>query len=169
MKELSIEQLSENVFSLIGKEWMLVTAGTPEKYNMMTASWGGLGWLWNKPVAFVFIRPERHTFNYIENGDNMTLSFMGADPGMRKLYGLLGSKSGRDINKMDIPGLTPIPAANGGVIYEESRLTIECKKLFITDMKEENFLDKDLVKFYGEHGGMHRVYIVEIEKVLVKE
>ncbi|MBQ5373195.1 MAG: flavin reductase family protein, partial [Bacteroidaceae bacterium] len=49
----------EDVFHLIGKEWMLITAGNIKHFNTMTASWGGLGWLWNKPVAFIFVRPER--------------------------------------------------------------------------------------------------------------
>ena len=62
MKKLEVKDLKENFFEAIGKEWMLVTAGTKEKFNTMTASWGGIGWLWNKPVAFVFIRPERYTY-----------------------------------------------------------------------------------------------------------
>ena len=69
----------ENAFDLIGKEWMLVTAGTPDKYNTMTASWGGIGWLWNKPVAFIFIRPERFTHDFIEANDRLTLSFYGEE------------------------------------------------------------------------------------------
>ena len=66
MKEIKATELTDNLFQTIGKEWMLVTAGTPEKFNTMTASWGGTGWLWNKPVAFVFIRPERYTYEFIE-------------------------------------------------------------------------------------------------------
>ena len=67
MKKTELKTLaSENAFDLIGKEWMLVTAGNKEKFNTMTASWGGIGWLWNKPVAFVFIRPERYTHDFIE-------------------------------------------------------------------------------------------------------
>lgn len=53
---------------------MLVCAGNKDNYNMMTASWGCLGWLWNKPVAVVFIRPERHTHQLIEENEMMTLS-----------------------------------------------------------------------------------------------
>ncbi|MCF0191953.1 MAG: flavin reductase [Prevotella sp.] len=169
MKELKIEEFGENVFSLIGKEWMLVTAGTIDSYNMMTASWGGIGWLWNKPVAFVFIRPERHTYGFTENAEKMTLSFLGDDEKMRKLYGLLGSKSGRDINKMQVEGLTPVAADCGSVRYEEARLTLECRKLFVTDMKDSCFVDKSLLDWYGAKGGMHRVYVVEIEKILAKE
>lgn len=169
MKELSIEELNENVFSLISKEWMLVTAGTPDNYNMMTSSWGGIGCLWNKPVAFIFIRPERHTFGFIENNDSLTLSFLGNDKSMRKIYALLGSKSGRDIDKMNVEGLTPVAADNGSVRYAESRLTLECKKLFKADMKEEDFVNKNLLQWYGENGGFHRVYVVEIEKILLAE
>ena len=69
MKKLEVKDLKENFFEAIGKEWMLVTAGTKEKFNTMTASWGGIGWLWNKPVAFVFVRPERYTYEFIEKSD----------------------------------------------------------------------------------------------------
>lgn len=61
MKKLEVKDLKENFFEAIGKEWMLVTAGTKEKFNTMTASWGGIGWLWNKPVAFVFY-PSRTVY-----------------------------------------------------------------------------------------------------------
>ena len=73
MKKLEVKDLKENFFEAIGKEWMLVTAGTKEKFNTMTASWGGIGWLWNKPVAFVFVRPERYTYEFIEKSDYLTL------------------------------------------------------------------------------------------------
>ena len=73
MKKLEVKDLKENFFEAIGKEWMLVTAGTKEKFNTMTASWGGIGWLWNKPVAFVFIRPERYTYEFVEKNDHLTL------------------------------------------------------------------------------------------------
>lgn len=75
MKKVEVKELSENFFEAIGKEWMLVTAGNKEAFNTMTASWGGIGWLWNKPVAFVFVRPERYTYEFIEKGDFLTLSF----------------------------------------------------------------------------------------------
>ena len=55
------KELDQNVFSMIGEQWMLVTAGTAERCNTMTASWGGLGVLWGKPVATVYIRPQRYT------------------------------------------------------------------------------------------------------------
>ena len=76
MKKTELKTLAnENAFDLIGKEWMLVTAGNKEKLNTMTASWGGIGWLWNRPVAFVFIRPDRYTHDFIECESRLTLSF----------------------------------------------------------------------------------------------
>lgn len=77
MKEINVSELKDNMFDAISKEWMLVTAGTQEKFNMMTASWGGTGVLWAKPVAFIFIRPERYTYQFIEEGETLTLSFPG--------------------------------------------------------------------------------------------
>ena len=78
MEQKTIDLLNnEDIFNLIGKQWMLVTAGNQERFNTMTASWGGIGWLWNKPVAFVFVRPERYTHEFIEANERFTLSFYG--------------------------------------------------------------------------------------------
>ena len=76
-QEIDPKTLDANVFKLIGEQWMLVTAGKQDQFNMMTASWGGLGFLWNRPVAFVFIRPQRYTFEFIERNEGFTLSFYG--------------------------------------------------------------------------------------------
>ena len=98
MEKINVKELNDNVFETIGKEWMLVCAGNKEKFNMMTASWGCLGWLWNKPVAVVFIRPERFTHGIIEENEFMTLSFLGNSEEARKIYNFCGSKSGRDLD-----------------------------------------------------------------------
>ena len=79
MKEINVSQLADNMIEAIGKEWMLVTAGSQEKFNTMTASWGGTGVLWGKTVAFIFIRPERYTYEFIRECDTLTLSFLGEE------------------------------------------------------------------------------------------
>ena len=143
MKEVTIEAIAqENAFELIGKEWMLVTGGTKDNFNMMTASWGGIGWLWNKPVAFIFIRPERYTYPLIEKNDHLTLSFLGHDEAMRKVYNFCGSKSGRDFDKVKETGLTPIETEHGAITYEEARLTIEGRKMFRSEFTPEDFSTK---------------------------
>lgn len=159
----------ENAFDLIGKEWMLVTAGTPDKYNTMTASWGGIGWLWNKPVAFIFIRPERFTHDFIEANDRLTLSFYGE--AYRKALQICGSKSGRDINKTEATGLTPVILENGAITFGEARMTLDCRKLFKSPMKSDSFIDKSLLeRWYNDRpgGGLHDIYIVEIENIYTK-
>ena len=88
MKNIDPRELTDNFFEAVGKEWMLVTAGTKEKFNMMTASWGCIGWLWNKPVAVAFIRPERFTHSIIEQQERLTLSFLGDSQEMRKAYSI---------------------------------------------------------------------------------
>ena len=165
MKKTNYEVLgTEEIIDLIGKKWMLVTAGTREKYNMMTASWGGIGWLWNKPVAFIFIRPERYTHELIEAGGRITLSFYAEEH--RKALQVCGTKSGRDTDKTQAAGLSPIALDSGAVSFAQARLTLDCHKLFKTSMHEAVFIDKELLeKWYGSHGGLHDVYVVEIDEV----
>ena len=165
MKKLEVKDLKENFFEAIGKEWMLVTAGTKEKFNTMTASWGGIGWLWNKPVAFVFVRPERYTYEFIEKSDYLTLSFLGE--ANKKIHAVCGSKSGRDTDKVKATGLKPIFTEQGNVLFEQARLSLEGRKLYAANIKPECFLDKEsLEKWYDDaHGGFHKMYIVEIENI----
>lgn len=168
MKKISVSELEDNMFDAIGKEWMLVTAGTPEKFNMMTASWGGTGILWGKPVAFIFIRPERYTYEFIEKGDTLTLSFLGE--AHRDIHKICGSQSGRDIDKVAASGLKPYVTENGNIAYEQARLILECKKLYADFIDADNFVDKLLIsRWYEEgHGGFHKMYILEIQNVLVE-
>lgn len=163
--KLEASDLPDNVIQLIGKEWMLVTAGDESSFNTMTASWGGIGWLWNKPVAFVFVRPERYTYEFIEKSDYLTLSFLGE--ANKKIHAVCGSKSGRDTDKVKATGLKPIFTEQGNVLFEQARLSLECKKLYTDTIKPECFLDKEsLEKWYDDaHGGFHKMYIVEIENI----
>ena len=115
-------------FSMIGEQWMLVTAGTAERCNTMTASWGGLGVLWGKPVATVYIRPQRYTLEFVEREDCFTLSFFGEE--YRKALALCGSKSGRDVDKVKECGFTVAGAACGAPYFEEAGLVLVCKKAY---------------------------------------
>lgn len=167
MQKSDVKDLSENFFETISKEWMLITAGNSEKFNTMTASWGGIGFLWNKPVAFIFVRPERYTFGFIEKNELLTLSFLGAEN--RNIYNICGTKSGRDTDKVKESGLKPITTPEGQITFEQARLTLECRKLYKQTLKPDSFLDKKpLEKWYNEQGGLHEMYIVEIVNVWKK-
>jgi flavin reductase (DIM6/NTAB) family NADH-FMN oxidoreductase RutF len=172
MRQTDINVLmKEDVWRLIGQEWMLITAGNIDDFNTMTASWGGVGWLWNKPVAFLFIRPERHTHGFVENNDSLTLSFLPEQ--YREALRLCGTLSGRDCNKVEKAGLTPLKLNSvSHVSFEESRLCLVCKKLFKIPMTEEAFIDKDvLARWYNSNpgGSLHDIYVVEILEAWNKE
>ena len=92
-KEVKIEDLSFNPFNKIGKQWMLLSAGTEENCNTMTASWGGLGIMWGKQAATVYIRPQRYTKEFVDNSELFTISFLAED--YRKALNFCGSFSGR--------------------------------------------------------------------------
>lgn len=170
MKKQDISLLGkEDAFQLIGKEWMLITAGDSTSYNTMTASWGGLGWLWNKPVAFIFVRPERYTHDFIEKNDRLSLSFFSED--YKPALQICGTKSGRDGDKVREAGLSPKSLESGVMTFDEARMVLDCKKLFKTEMTDSAFIDKELLaRWYNEKpgGGLHTIYVVEIESVYAK-
>ncbi len=153
-------EINLNPISLIGDRWMLVTAGNAEKFNTMTASWGGLGFLWNKPVAFVFIRPQRYTFEFTEAHEAMTLSFF--DTKYRSALTLCGSHSGRDIDKVAQSGLTPWVSPSGNVAFEEAERVLECSKLYAQRLDPAAFLDKSQPGQWYKAGDFHQLYITEI-------
>lgn len=167
MKQTDLSRLAkEDIISIIGKEWMLITAGDFQHFNTMTASWGGVGFLWGKPVAFVFIRPERYTHDFVEQNDRLTLTFF--DEADKDILNFCGTKSGRDYDKVKETGLRPVATPGGNVSFEQARLTIEGRKLYKTRLTADGFIDKAaLERWYHDKpgGGLHDVYVVEIENV----
>ena len=162
-KEIHPEQI-DRILTRIGKEWMLISAADGEKSNTMTASWGCMGVLWNKPVAICFIRPQRYTCEFTEKSDRLSLAFF--DGGYRDALTVCGRTSGRDGDKFVRAGLTE--AYEDGVPYPaEASLVLLCKKLYADDLKKSCFLDPALLSNYAADD-FHRVYICEIERVLCK-
>ena len=162
MKEITFKELNENMISRIGSDWMLITSGDEKSFNMMTASWGGVGVLWNRPVVFAFIRPERYTREFIDARNEFTITFLG--PEHRKAHSICGSKSGREIDKVAATGLTPFFTEAGNPVFEEARLTLECKVVYKSEIEEAKFLDPTVFpRWYDEkNGNAHIVYIAEI-------
>ena len=139
MKKIDIKDLQGNAVSMFDDKWCLITAGTKESYNTMTASWGAMGELWNKDVCFIFIRPQRYTLEFTEREDYFTLSFFGGE--YKKALAFCGRNSGRDCDKAKETGLTPMEI-DGSMSFEESETVIVCKKLFYQDIDPEGFVDK---------------------------
>ena len=163
--EIDPLKLNDNVFNLIANDWYLLTAGTMNDFNTMTASWGGLGELWNKKVSFVFVRPQRHTWQFTEKNGLYTMSFF--DEKHREALKYCGSHSGRDVDKMKETGLTPFQSVAGATAFSEARLILVCRKLYHQDLQPDRFLEDWIDSLYPEKG-YHRMYIGEIEKVLTR-
>ncbi len=163
-KEINIRELKDNFVKMINDDWALLTAGTIADFNTMTISWGGIGELWNKDVCFIFVRPQRYTYEFLEKNDYFSLSFFAGE--YKKELGICGSKSGRDIDKMSETGFTPIDMENA-VGYEQAKVNVVLKKLAYQDMKPDGFLDESIMKNYANND-FHRVYVGEIVKVVVE-
>lgn len=159
-------ELSENVFAEIGTRWMLLTAYDSERgrVNAMTASWGGMGVLWNRSVLFAFVRPQRHSYGLLNQAEFCSACFL--EDGHRTALQICGTKSGRDTDKIRESGLTPVEL--GGVWgFDEAARVLKLRKLFVTDMKKENFIDPALLKNYSADD-YHRIFVYEIETVYEK-
>ena len=164
-EKIEPKALEGNVFSRIGTQWMLITAGSKDCCNTMTASWGGLGVLWGKPVATVYIRPQRYTLEFVEREERFTLAFFGEE--YRKALTLCGPKSGREIDKIKECNFT-VEMENGAPYFAEAELVLVCRKAYWQDMDPAHFLDPELDgKWYPERD-YHRIFIGEIEQVLRK-
>lgn len=149
-------------FTLIGKEKLLLSAGTPENYNTMTASWGLMGVLWNKNVLSAVIRPQRYTYGFFEREPYFTVTVL--NPGHEDAYRICGTKSGRDCDKVVLAGLTPFFEGQA-VTFKEARLAIVCKKIYVQDFDSVGFLDPEIEHHYPLKD-YHRLYCGEIVDIL---
>ena len=131
--------------TLIGDEWMLVTAGDDQTgWNTMTASWGHLGYIWQKPTAICYIRPQRYTRQFADREPLYSLSFF--PEGYKKQLSYLGSHSGRD----------------------EDKLVLVCRKLYQAPLLEQGFVDPAVVESCYPKKDFHDLYVGEIVEVLTK-
>lgn len=164
--EITPNEITDNTFHLIANDWMLLTSGTVESHNCMTASWGGFGVLWFKPVVFVFIRPQRYTHTFFDAHNSFTLNFF--DEAYRDVLQFCGKNSGRAVDKTKACNLHPFQTINNSVAFAESRLVIECKKLYADQIHERAFLVKEHLNHYPNKD-FHTMYIGEITCCLKKQ
>jgi flavin reductase (DIM6/NTAB) family NADH-FMN oxidoreductase RutF len=165
-KEVSLKDLNLNPFTAIGDDWMLITCGNADKFNTMTASWGGLGIMWNKNAAFIVLRPQRYTKEFVDREDKFSLSFLPA--AFKKELGYLGKVSGRDEDKIKNCGLK-YGFADGVPYFTDSETVLICKKLFAQAYEESAFKDKNILKQMYPKNDLHTLYIAEIVHAYVKK
>jgi len=145
---------------------MLITAGDIQSFNTMTASWGGMGVLWDKNVCFCFVRPTRYTFEFMNKSETFTLSFFPKE--FRNVLTYCGSHTGKQVNKVAHCGITPVQGSNDDIYFAEARLVLECRKIYFSDINPSAFLAQTLADIYPEKD-YHRMFIGEIVRVLGRE
>ena len=155
-KEIAPAQIDDNFIKVIGSDWMLITAGDHVAHNAMTASWGGVGFMWNRPVALAVIRPQRYTFEFTEREPMLTLSFLGEE--YRQAMTYCGTHSGREEDKISKAGLSVAFTDDNVPAIAQARLVLECRKIYADTLREENFIDKSIIgKWYPEKD-YHKAY-----------
>ena len=161
-----MDAMKMDAFKAFHNDWALLTAGTMDCHNTMTIGWGGLGCLWGKQVATVFVRPNRYTYEFMEREDFFTVSFFDED--CRDALKLLGRKSGRDGDKIAEAGLHA-QAMQQSVSFREARLTLLCRKIYHQDL-DPDAIDPDARRtYYGEGNPLHRMYVGEVVAVQTRE
>ena len=163
-RQIAPDKIPGNIYKMLSENWMLITAGNDAGFNMMTASWGALGHLYNKPVAFCFINPTRHTIKYMDNSDTYTLSFYTET--YRDVLNYCGSHSGKDTDKVAGSGLTPLTTPTGSKAFSEAWMIIECRKMVAQPFNPEAIFNPEAKDKWGKTP--HKMFIGEIINVWVK-
>ena len=148
----------------INKGALLTVQGSNEALNTMTVSWGQAGVLWGREVCTIYVRPQRYTYEFCENGEIMTLSFF--DEAFRPTLAYCGTKSGRDVDKFKECELS-YTIKDSACIFDKARVTLVLRKLYAQDLKEGCFTDNAPLSNY-KNGDFHRAYTCEIIDVITK-
>ena len=148
---IAFEEKSYPVFDLFHNQWGLVTAGNPERFNGCTVSWGSLETLWERPgheghIVTVYLHPARYTCEFMKNSDLFTLCFFPKE--QKKALAYLGSHSGRDGDKIEASGLTPVPMGDC-VGYREAKLSFLCRKLYQHEFSKEDLAEEISTYYMG--------------------
>ncbi len=151
------------------KGWFALTAGdfSARKFNAMTVSWGSMGIMWNRPFVQIVVRPTRFTHRFTEDYDNFTLSALPEK--YRGALNILGSKSGRDGDKISLAGLTPVASQFvSSPAFAEAELVFECRKIYSDDIDPSRFRDPSIDRNYSEKD-YHRIYFGQILRIYGEE
>lgn len=161
-EKIDPNSFTDKPFELWQHRWMLLTCGdyNLQKFNTMTVGWGSFGVMWQQPFAQVVVRPTRYTYEFTNEFDSFTLSAFPES--YRDALRLLGRKSGRDSDKIQKSGLTPIPSEHiASPAFAEADLIFECSKTYWQDMEPAHFLDEKIETLYPQKD-YHRVYYGKI-------
>lgn len=137
----------------------LVSCGTMEAHNVLTAAWTGIVCS-EPPMTYVSIRPERYSHGIIQEKGEFVINL--PCEAIVKATDLCGVKSGRDVDKFALAGLTAEPSnvvAAPGIA--ECPISLECKVCEVYKLGSHDMFLADIVavdvdsKFVDEKGALH--------------
>lgn len=168
---IDVKNIKDDVFTLVGEDYGILTAGTPEKSNSMVTSWGGWGIVFGKPGVFHFLRSNRYTLELIREQQAYTVSFF--DNEFKDDIMQFGMKSGRDSDKMKETKLTAVQTPDGNPAYKEAKIILECRLAEVTTVAPEDFYNDEDRKFvtdaHAETGDWHKLVLSQITKAWVRK
>lgn len=170
LQSADLREVFPELVRAFGTKNALLTAGDRDKCNTMTIGWCQVGRLWNLPVCTVYVRPERYTYQFMEERDYFTVSVLPESE--KAAMALCGTKSGRDMDKIARCGLTVRCGAGDAPFFEEAEAVLVCRKLYVQDMAPECVLpagEEKILPYYGAKGGWHRCYTGGIVEAYRKE
>jgi flavin reductase (DIM6/NTAB) family NADH-FMN oxidoreductase RutF len=149
-KQISAEEVCDqfNVFTLVGKDFYAITAGKKNHYNSMIGSGGGFGLFFKKPTTWCLFRTDRYTLEIIKKEQTYTLTYFPEEYKKQMLF--LGSKSGRDSEKMKEVDLTSVQMLSGDMSFKEARLIIECQLTAIITPNPNDFCSQEAKDYIDE-------------------
>ncbi len=153
------------------KKGILVTTKHNDKVNSMTISWGMLGIEWQTNIFIIFVRENRFTKHLLDSSLEFTVNMPNGDFN-KKILTVCGTKSGRDIDKMNELGLTLVePSVISTPAIKELPFTLECRVLYKKEQDKEAIPDYIKTKiypqdvdsrFHGANKDYHTAYYAEI-------
>ncbi len=165
LKTIPVESFQVKPHDAWANQWYALVAGDYEKneFNAMTVAWGSFGTMWHKPFAQIVVRPTRYTFEFLEKYESFTLNAFSID--YRKALQILGSRSGKDCDKIKEAGLTPVASSRvKAPCFNEANMVIECVTMYKADFEPSQFVASDIDKLYPKKD-YHRVYFGEIVEI----
>jgi len=170
-KQIEPKDIKEDVFTLVSKDFTVLTGGTPELYNSMLAGWGGWGTLFSKPATWCFLRSNRYTLELMRKDKGYTMAYF--DEEYKEDIMPFGTQSGRDTEKMKNSKLTAVQTPSGNMTFKEAKLIIECQLVEVTTVSPDDFETEEGRKFvveaHAETKEYHKIVFGEITSVWVRK
>lgn len=122
----------------------MVTCGTMEDSNIITIAWTGTICT-DPPMTYVSVRKERYSHSLIKEGECFVINLTTRD--LTHATDYCGVKSGRDVNKFEVTGLTKEQSSRvASPSIKESPVNIEC---VVKEIKELGSHDMFIAEVIG--------------------